>query len=321
MSPRHAAVVWHTRPLRVHMPSICRAIRTGCTRTTIWWRARRRLLRESASALVAPSLPRRAHPRSFVDTASDSHCLPPRARRRGNGRWSFDLASNELLVDHVRPKDCYETPEWIWRYYTHREALTLDAHASAINAIAPTYRTRTSFEDVATIPEGTHIWLNPAYGQGGGIGPALDALVGTAVRQRRCTLVALLPNLSYMSWFHRHVMCAHEVHYLCHKVTFANPFLSGKLNESFSPQIVAIWRPGLEPDAPARWEPSAAVPPAHNADVRGECLRIRCCVICSKWRLLPRHQSEPSELFECSLLLDVHRNSCSSPQAVCAWDA
>ncbi len=66
------------------------------------------------------------------------------ARRRGGSRWLFDLDSDDLSVEHVRPRDCYETPSWIWRFYVAREALTLDAHSSAMNAITPSYLTLAS---------------------------------------------------------------------------------------------------------------------------------------------------------------------------------
>ena len=247
------------------------------------------------------------------------------ALRRSGSRWIFDFKSGDLHVEHVRPRDCYETPSWIWRFYVAREALTLDAHSSTMNAITPSYLTLASGQGASEIPYGTHIWLNPAYGGGRdcGIGPALEELVGVAVRQRDCTLVALLPNLSYMLWFHRYVMSAHEVHYLRHKVTFSNPFMAGRLNESFSPQIVAIWRPGVPPVAPPFWVASDAVQPVGSPS--REFLRVRRCCRCGKWRLLPRHQVElggtaaPAAPFECARLCDASRNSCEAPQPVCSW--
>lgn len=76
------------------------------------------------------------------------------ALRRSGSRWLFDFESGDLRVEHVRPRDCYETPTWIWRFYVAREALTLDAHSSTMNAITPSYLTLASGQGASEIPCG-----------------------------------------------------------------------------------------------------------------------------------------------------------------------
>ena len=67
-----------------------------------------------------------------------SHLLP---RSRAGPRWMFDTESADLNVEHVRPRDTYETPSWIWEHYVASERLTVDAHSAALNAVSPRYIT------------------------------------------------------------------------------------------------------------------------------------------------------------------------------------
>ena len=102
----------------------------------------------------------------------------------------------------------------------------------------------------------------------------------------RCTLVALLPVLPQSPWFHEHVQCAHEIHYLRSGVAFANPFMDNTLGAYILGFIVAIWRPGPPPRNAPRWQASAAVPAGSAAE---EPLALARCVECRKWRVLPLH--------------------------------
>ena len=47
-----------------------------------------------------------------------------------------------MLHEVVVAKDSYETPSWVWSHYVKSEALTVDVHASAFNAVAPRYITK-----------------------------------------------------------------------------------------------------------------------------------------------------------------------------------
>ena len=58
---------------------------------------------------------------------------------RAGTHWLFEPESPNLLLERVVPKDNYETPAWLWRRYCAREHLTVDANATALNAVAPTY--------------------------------------------------------------------------------------------------------------------------------------------------------------------------------------
>ena len=144
-------------------------------------------------------------------------------------------ASPDVLHEVVVAKDSYETPSWVWSHYVKSEALTVDVHASAFNAVAPRYITKAdgpaSLDEplprakkvgawplsppfpqlgtlylVAQLPSSRHrmhgvgLWLNPAYGSKcKGIEPTLARCV-RAVRERGCWLVALLPLYSFKTW-------------------------------------------------------------------------------------------------------------------------
>ena len=106
-----------------------------------------------------------------------------------------------MLHERINPKDNYETPAWIWRHYIESESLQVDVHSSAINALAPTYHTLADGDSGIEQLHGARLWLNPAYGyRCAGIEPTLRLLV-TAVRERGCTLVALLPTVNFGTWY------------------------------------------------------------------------------------------------------------------------
>mmetsp|Transcript_20418 Transcript_20418/g.52742 ORF Transcript_20418/g.52742 Transcript_20418/m.52742 type:complete len:411 (-) Transcript_20418:101-1333(-) len=114
------------------------------------------------------------------------------------GRWSFDPSAGDVRVEDVDGKEQYETPAWIWKYWIHRERLDFDAHATALSAVLPSYSTAAAPVEP---PACARIWLNPAYGRRcGGIGGALCHYVHRHVRERGCTLVALVPVLSHTDW-------------------------------------------------------------------------------------------------------------------------
>ena len=68
---------------------------------------------------------------------------PPLAHLQG--------ASPDVLHEVVVAKDSYETPSWVWSHYVQSEALTVDVHASAFNAVAPRYITKA--DDPASLDE------------------------------------------------------------------------------------------------------------------------------------------------------------------------
>ena len=68
---------------------------------------------------------------------------PPLAHLQG--------ASPDVLHEVVVAKDSYETPSWVWSHYVKSEALTVDVHASAFNAVAPRYITKA--DDPASLDE------------------------------------------------------------------------------------------------------------------------------------------------------------------------
>lgn len=105
-------------------------------------------------------------------------------------------------------------------------------------------------------------------------------------------------------------------------MAFLNPYM-GQQGEYQTPLIVAIWRPGAVPTAPPRWEASTATEQPRRGALRdpADLLRLRRCCVCRAWRLLPRHQvDEPADgQFECGLLRDERRASCTAGHVVCSW--
>ena len=92
----------------------------------------------------------------------------------------------------------------------------------------------------------------------------------------RCTLVALLPVLPQSPWFHEHVQCAHEIHYLRSGVAFANPFMDNTLGAYILGFIVAIWRPGLPARSIARRRGSRSRLLGASSVESGGCYRAAC---------------------------------------------
>ena len=166
---------------------------------------RRRLLLAPATDL-APAVDRLEFARDltgyqgYLRLLEGSHCGVSRA----GARWLIEPSAPGLLFECVVAKDNYETPAWLWRHYVTREALTIDAHASALNAVTPEYLTAADPPDALERLSGVGIWLNPAYGpKCSGIEPVLARLLSTAVVQRGCWLVALLPLYSFKTWYDR----------------------------------------------------------------------------------------------------------------------
>ena len=120
---------------------------------------------------------------------------------RAGARWLFEPESPALHLEHVVTKDQYETPAWLWRHYVALEHLTVDANATALNAVAPTYLTAADSPAELERLRDVGIWLNPAYGpKCTAIEPTLARLLATAVGEHGCTLVALLPLYSFKTW-------------------------------------------------------------------------------------------------------------------------
>jgi len=231
------------------------------------------------------------------------------------GRWSFDPSAGDVRVEDVDGKEQYETPAWIWKYWIHRERLDFDAHATALSAVLPSYSTAAAPVEP---PACARIWLNPAYGRRcGGIGDALFHYVRRHVRERGCTLVALVPVLSHTDWFESEVMHAHEVHFVKTRVAFTNPFTDKDLHGYMIPQLIAVWRPGPVPTSPEQW--GVWAPPTGACEDEVPSIVVRRCAMCCRWRLLPRYQDHDTRAdttFTCGALLDSTQRGCAAPRVV-----
>eukprot|EP00308_Calcidiscus_leptoporus_P022382 CAMPEP_0119367840 /NCGR_PEP_ID=MMETSP1334-20130426/14572_1 /TAXON_ID=127549 /ORGANISM="Calcidiscus leptoporus, Strain RCC1130" /LENGTH=343 /DNA_ID=CAMNT_0007384337 /DNA_START=113 /DNA_END=1141 /DNA_ORIENTATION=+ len=219
------------------------------------------------------------------------------------GRWMYSPASEQLHVEVLFAKDQYETPAHIWRYAVEQFKLDHDANASSLNAVLPSYGTR----DTPRHPEGARIWLNPAYGDRcTSIGATLEKYVW----KQGCAVVALLPALTHSTWWHTFVMRAESVHFLTEKVHFLNPLLDAVPSDYMFPLVLVVWEPA--PPIGIAVFKSLALPRAGVSDP-GQLLRVRRCCVCSKFRVLPRHQAEPpGERFTCGDLADPRFASCAS---------
>ena len=133
--------------------------------------------------------------------------------------------------------------------------------------------------------------------------------------QDGCAVAALVPALVHQPWWHDLVMHADAIHYVRRKLAFTNPFLdvNGTYFYSF---VLVVWE-STRATAPPRWVPLER--PTDSAEER-EALRVRRCTGCGKYRLLPRHQSEPAVPFTCAALADETQASCAAPCPVWRWD-
>lgn len=229
----------------------------------------------------------------------------PDLRSSGGGRWMYSPTSERLVVETLNVKDQYETPAYLWRHAVVTFRLDRDAHASSLNAVLPAYDTRLE----GGPREGARYWLNPAYGRH--CGTIADALA-THVWQRGCAVVALLPALLHMGWWHEYVMRADAIYYLRRKVRFGNPFLDSVDGEYMYSFVLVVWEPTPAPTPPP-WRPLelALDAPSDPAQL----LRVRRCCRCGKYRVLPRHQVEVEggDAFTCDALADARDARCEAP--------
>ena len=203
---------------------------------------------------------------------------------------------------------------------------TFDAMATPFSAVCADYAT---IEDdilaPGVVPARAVVYVNPAYAPAdlsngaAGIELHLSKLIETDVRQRGCTLVALLPNLSHTEWHARLVGCAHEIHFIKGGLVFPNPFTDvgqrkkGYLWESRS-YMLCVWRPCAPPPQPTlAWLELDASP--------DERIELRACRMCGRMRVLPRWADASSAAlcagkFVCASSPDRRYNSCTAPEFV-----
>ena len=105
-------------------------------------------------------------------------------------------------------------------------------------------------------------------------------------------------------------MRANALYYLRDKVRFTNPFLDEVTADYMYSFVLVVW----EPTAPAVTPVLQPLDlPRPEPSDPAQLLRVRRCSSCGKYRVLPRHQSEPSQPFFCVSLADPQFASCSAP--------
>ena len=207
-----------------------------------------------------------------------------------------------------------------------RWTIDVDACATPFSAVASRYLT---FQDdmLRTELHDQIIYANPPYAIGAkngcaGIEACLRKLVCGDVRERSCTLIALLPALPHTDWYAEFVDRCHELYMLTGSLAFPNLFMhpppsrEGYLWVCRS-YILCVWRPEPVPEkpvAPHRLE----VPPLSRNHPAGE-VHLRCCSHCGRIRVLPRHASPiifeiPIDVFVCSDSPDERYGHCKAPQ-------
>ena len=241
-----------------------------------------------------------------------------------NTRWEINPSLAGLAIHEIKMRQHYETPAAVVATVRRRWSPEFDAMASPINALCGEYATLE--DDVLSMPLAQRrIFVNPAYAPedawkgSAGIGLALRKLVDGDVRERGCTLIALLPVLSHADWYAEHVDSAHEVHLITGDLTFPNPYLDlprprpGFLWRCRSYAVV-IWRPGEPPRTPAYQRLELDALPEGHASTQ---LHMRRCRSCGRVRMLPRYQTPIAEdAFECRMSEDSKYNSCAAPEWV-----
>ena len=244
--------------------------------------------------------------------------------RGRNTRWDLTPSAAGLRVHDIKMRQHYETPAAVVVTVRRMWAPDFDAMASPVNAIASEYATLE--DDVLSFPLVRRcIFVNPAYAPeeawsgSAGIGLALEKLVDGDVRQRNCTLVALLPNLSHTDWYARHVDTAHEIHMISGELVFPNPYLDLKVPKGgylwrCRSYILVVWRPGSPPRTPVLARLTLdSLPAAHPT--LSLCMRV--CAKCGRVRMLPRYQPVIAvDAFECRMSHDSKYNSCEVPEWV-----
>lgn len=197
--------------------------------------------------------------------------------------------------------------------------------ATPFSAVCSDYATLE--DDVLTpgaVPCARVVYVNPAYAVADqkngatGIECHLEKLIEVDVRQRGCTLIALLPNLSHAGWHERFVGAAHEIYNIRGALTFPNPFTDvgqrtkGYLWESRA-YVLCLWRPGPPPPQPTiAYLTLDAVPE--------ERIELRTCQLCGRVRVLPRWTDARSDAlapgrFVCASSPDAkYNNDCAVPE-------
>lgn len=177
---------------------------------------------------------------------------------------------------------------------------------------------------------GQIIYANPPYAIGAkngcaGIEACLRKLVCGDVRERSCTLIALLPALPHTDWYAEFVDRCHELYMLTGSLAFPNLFMhpppsrEGYLWVCRS-YILCVWRPEPAPEkpvAPHRLE----VPPLSRNHPAGE-VHLRCCSHCGRIRVLPRHASPiifeiPIDVFVCSRIVPMRGMDIARRHSIC----
>ena len=229
--------------------------------------------------------------------------------------WELAPSAAGLRVHRIKIRQHYETPAAVVATVRRLWAPDHDAMASPINAVCESYGTLEDDFDAPLFDR--RIFVNPAYDTEGlqhhdsnaDIASALDKLTRD-VRERGCTLIALLPALVGNDWYERFVDTAHEVHLVSGKVYMPNPYFDLPAHKPWKSAlwrvrgyVLALWRPGPMPSQPKYQRLTLDAVPNDHVMMR---LRFRQCRVCGRVRVLPRYAEECAshDAFECHMSPD-----------------
>lgn len=82
-------------------------------------------------------------------------------------------------------------------------------------------------------------------------------------------------------------MHADAIYYLRDKVRFSNPFMEETRADYFFSFVLVVWEPMTRAASAPEWRPLEL--PRVEARDAAQLLRVRRCVACGKYRVLPRH--------------------------------
>ena len=234
--------------------------------------------------------------------------------------------TSPIDVHDVHVPDQWETPWEVVEFVRTRWAIQFDACASPFNTLAPRYAT--AADDILTLElRELVVFVNPPYHMDlhapgcAAIGPILCKLVDYDVRERGCTLVALLPVLSHHAWFQTRVLGmggdrgCDQIHWISPLLRWNNIFhRTPQTSPYIYPFILAVWYPGA-PRAALVNHPLKLIAPARDHHSRS--FHLRRCKLCQRVRVLPRYidpGSVPLDEFSCSQSPDMRYNTCESPE-------
>lgn len=135
-----------------------------------------------------------------------------------------------------KPKQDWETPQWLFDLLDAEFHFTLDGAADVANSKCAYFIGEE--DNTLIVPwEDDVVFINPPYGRGKMLGEWLRK--GFEEHLRRATSVWILPASTDTLWWHEYVMRAGEIRFIEGRLHF-----SGTNKSAWMANVVVIFRPG-----------------------------------------------------------------------------